>query len=777
MLHQVSEIRRKAAQSEMQVQEICRDIKRLDYAKKNLTITITGLRRLAMLITAVEQLQLAAERHDFKESGQLLGAVQQLAVHFKGYSHIPRIAELNGRVSTLEQSLRVASLREFELLGEDPPPPALLERLRDCCTVIAAAGSLARDELVDMVCRREMGVYTQIFGTIGETAKLERTLNRYKWLLRRLESRKDVWAIFPSDWRVPQLLCVTFCSITKTQLAEILDDRAAELPHQVENLLKAVEATHIFESEMARRFEGAMIGDKPDRQSDTDGENASSSYTDGMKDDIDAAKYRAAEVKWRDATERAEREVSPTRTERQQHAAAEAVARASFRGAISQVFIPYLRVYVDQVEREMTWSVEQIIRNESWTALAADQPVLRSSNELTDAVRGEMKTCAARVSRGKALLDLSRVFGRVYRSYAGLLLEHLPKTSGGNTSGRAILGAADWQLKLSDADIDTACLVVTTAEHCIEMLRQLAGALASRLEPPSLSDQVDYGDVEDEFRSLMTACLFILVLGVETKLESPLGGLMRHNWSGVATAGDQSEYVGVIRSTVTDFGMRVGSQLPSNHYIFFVDRMVRSFTPRLREAIYRCRNMSDAGCQQVRLDVEAIKGALVGLAKYSKAEDDDAAAYGIALAGDVATFVNPIEAALKVVSSPPEFLVDAFLELLPDAGPGELQRIADMKGLKRGELTAVLEEYARRDRSEQTSSAVRSVSSGRSPNLRAGPTSVAKVSTAAQDVASRFGLNANAARASAVAAGDSVRETTGRVFGKAMKNLRFAMQQ
>jgi hypothetical protein len=68
-----------------------------------------------------------------------------------------------------------------------------------------------------------MGVYTQIFATIGDTAKLERTVNRYKWLLKRLEARKEIWAIFPPGWHVPQLLCFMFCNITKTMLAEILD--------------------------------------------------------------------------------------------------------------------------------------------------------------------------------------------------------------------------------------------------------------------------------------------------------------------------------------------------------------------------------------------------------------------------------------------------------------------------------------------------------------------------------------------------------------------------
>ena len=49
----VHEIQRKAQQSELRVQEICRDIKKLDFAKKHLTATITALRRLSMLVNAV----------------------------------------------------------------------------------------------------------------------------------------------------------------------------------------------------------------------------------------------------------------------------------------------------------------------------------------------------------------------------------------------------------------------------------------------------------------------------------------------------------------------------------------------------------------------------------------------------------------------------------------------------------------------------------------------------------------------------------------------------
>lgn len=52
----IGEIRRKAEASEVMVQEICRDIRKLDFAKTHLTHTITALRRLAMLVNAVGEL-------------------------------------------------------------------------------------------------------------------------------------------------------------------------------------------------------------------------------------------------------------------------------------------------------------------------------------------------------------------------------------------------------------------------------------------------------------------------------------------------------------------------------------------------------------------------------------------------------------------------------------------------------------------------------------------------------------------------------------------------
>lgn len=57
LFEKISDIKSKASQSERMVQDICADIKKLDYAKNHLQLSITTLKRLQMLMNAVDQLE------------------------------------------------------------------------------------------------------------------------------------------------------------------------------------------------------------------------------------------------------------------------------------------------------------------------------------------------------------------------------------------------------------------------------------------------------------------------------------------------------------------------------------------------------------------------------------------------------------------------------------------------------------------------------------------------------------------------------------------------
>ena len=93
----VADIKRKAETSEATVREVCADVKKLDFAKKHLTSTITSLRRLSMLVSAVDQLESFVSSRAYKESANLLDAVNELAAHFETYSDVPKVAEIKRR--------------------------------------------------------------------------------------------------------------------------------------------------------------------------------------------------------------------------------------------------------------------------------------------------------------------------------------------------------------------------------------------------------------------------------------------------------------------------------------------------------------------------------------------------------------------------------------------------------------------------------------------------------------------------------------------------------
>ena len=102
----ILEIKRKAEVSEVMVQEICRDIRQLDVAKKHLTNTIMTLARLKTLASAVEQLRGHAARRSYEEAAPLLEAAVQLFLHFGEYRDVPKVSELANGVEKIREELR-----------------------------------------------------------------------------------------------------------------------------------------------------------------------------------------------------------------------------------------------------------------------------------------------------------------------------------------------------------------------------------------------------------------------------------------------------------------------------------------------------------------------------------------------------------------------------------------------------------------------------------------------------------------------------------------------
>ncbi|CAG8566118.1 2862_t:CDS:10 [Paraglomus occultum] len=260
LFERIKQIKEKATQSEIMVQEITQDIKSLDYAKRHLTISITALKRLQMLVTAVGQLRIMAEMKQYRETAQLLQAVLQLITFFKSYKSIHQISDLINSVNAFQDGLKKQIFLDFESsFASDGSLTVQTAPLSDGCLVIDIMGANVRTQLINWYCEQQLREYKRLFRGNDEIASLENTPRRYAWLKRALKSYDEEHAsIFPVRWHLSEELCSKFCEITREDFTKVLE-KTVDL--DVKTLLKNLQLTIEFEAQIEKRF-SSMLEEK-----------------------------------------------------------------------------------------------------------------------------------------------------------------------------------------------------------------------------------------------------------------------------------------------------------------------------------------------------------------------------------------------------------------------------------------------------------------------------------------------------------------------------------
>lgn len=721
LMYKIREIKTKAEQSETMVQEICRDIKKLDFAKKHITTTITALHRLTMLVSAVEQLQVMASKRQYKEAAAQVEAVNQLCSHFEAYRDVPKITELREKFKNIKQILKSHVFSDFSSLGtgKETEEANLLQQLSDACLVVDALEPSVREELVKNFCNRELTSYRQIFEG-AELAKLDKTERRYAWIKRRLRTNEEIWKIFPSSWHVPYLLCIQFCKLTRTQLVEILDNMK-EKP-DVGTLLMALQRTLEFEEELAEKFGGSSqtketrsdAGD-PDK-----GENTSQSVSDIRK------KYEKKLAAHQD---------SGNDEKDSQKEYSVPGAGFNFRGIISSCFEPHLTVYVELEEKTLMEHLEKLVQEETWDTEEGSQTnILSSSMQVFLIIRRSLKRCSA-LTKNQTLFNLFKVFQKILKAYATKLFARLPK---GGTGIVAAATGMDGQIKTSEKDERMICYIVNTAEYCHKTSGELAENISKMIDP-LFAVRVDMSEVQDEYSAVITKALITLVHGLETKFDAEMAAMTRVPWGTLESVGDQSAYVNGINTILTSTIPVLGSLLSPIYFQFFLDKLASSLGPRFYLNIFKCKQISETGAQQMLLDTQAVKTILLEVPSLAK-QTSGAASYSKFVSREM----SKAEALLKVILSPVDSVADTYRALLPEGTPSEFQRILELKGLKKADQQTILDDFNKHGSSiKQPSMAHRSAvaSAASAPAPPAPPASASPASsgvvTSPEDVLAR----------------------------------------
>ncbi|KAI8343885.1 vacuolar protein sorting-associated protein 53 [Chlamydoabsidia padenii] len=620
LFQKIQDIKIKAAQSESMVQDITQDVKSLDYAKRHLTHSVTVLKRLQMLVTAVDQLETMSKNKQYKESAQLLQAVIQLMQHFKSYRSVPQISQLSDRINHLQKELGKAVFHEFELgFNSDGGLRSQPWLLNDACHVASVLGESTKEKIIEHYVDLQLLGYRQVFLLSEEVSQLDNIGRRYAFLKRVLKiCDVDHRDIFPADWCVSGRVSAKFCDYTRNDLEKVLSNNQPS----AKELLKALQLTIEFEGQLSRRFE--------------------KNYKE-----VDSKRYPVFH----------------------------------FEKSISRSFQPYLWIYIEATDRTLTDMINSYTQSDKMTDDEGNSTVLPSSTDIFYFYRETLSQCA-RFSTGGAFWDLCQLFVKHLLSYCEIVL---------------VKGITrDERQPLTMDHLRFIILALNTADYCCITTSQLNEKLKTQIDE-EYKDKLDLQNVNDAFMSTVSSCVDAIIRGLISSFEPHFQQMMRLPWATMDIVGDQSDYITQIQELATRYIKVVGETVANKRYYrTFSDRFADTLLNKYIANIFRCKQISEIGAEQLLLDTHSIKTLLLDIPSMgSKDPVTITTSYGKL----VNRGITKSEMILKTVMAPAEPMagyVENYLFLVADRNLINFTKLLDLKGLKKPDQAQLIELFQRK---------------------------------------------------------------------------------
>ncbi|KAG8625166.1 hypothetical protein KVT40_006917 [Elsinoe batatas] len=642
LFSQIESVQSRALSTEESITTMTSEIKRLDNTKRNLTHSMTTLKRLQMLTSAYEQLRALKGSRQYKECAGLLAAVIQLMAHFKSYRSIGQIAELSKGVADLQRSLLEQVCEDFEIAFAKGEVASKKGMLGEACAVVDALGEYARLRVVNWYCNTQLREYRQVFRGSEEAGNLDNIARRYSWFGRLLKTYDaEHTGLFPQEWRVDEMLANAFCEGTREDYKGILQKsmrRNDGVMPDVGLLLSCLQETLEFENGLERRFEG-----------------------------------RGGRVSMDSLAEGREREGR----------------KQGFTQAISEAFEPYLSIWVESQDRQLSMLVPkyrlQPIRNPDEEYHS--QMVIPSSTELFNTYRVTLAQCA-KLSTGSKLLELSKTFGKYLDQYCQQVLFFFLAERAGP----------------SGPSIEDICIILNTADYCYQTTGQLEDRIRSRIDE-EFKEQVDLQSQADAFMGIASTSVRTFVRKVEVDCEPAWREMRNITWSKLPSVGDQSGFMTSLIQRMKDRSSEVLTHIQKPQYArAFTDNLVDAVITAYIANIVSCRPISESGAEQMLLDSYALKSGLLSLNTLGQSATASATSPTTSappaprnpnLPKRVTTAMSRLDPLLKTLQvnpSPPEALVQAYLIHIHDRSEPNFRKILDLKGIRsRNETNSLIE--------------------------------------------------------------------------------------
>ncbi|SBS80094.1 vacuolar protein sorting-associated protein 53, putative (VPS53) [Plasmodium ovale curtisi] len=249
---------KKTEESEEMLVKLCKDIKKLDTGKRNVTETIIILKRIVMIITAISSLKKKAIKRDYKSCISLVSVIKDMLTHISELKRNDKLRQLYNDANVLFDELKQQIKEDIELIYDSdvhiegniailneanwdaPPQGSMLHdngdkegrtirvNLFHACTCLYHVSPSFINHIGKKFTSFFLDKYILIFESQANT--LDSIDRRLAWLKRELNNYENTYGhIFPKIYNIPFLIVSKFCSITKKHIVKILSFSMEEM--------------------------------------------------------------------------------------------------------------------------------------------------------------------------------------------------------------------------------------------------------------------------------------------------------------------------------------------------------------------------------------------------------------------------------------------------------------------------------------------------------------------------------------------------------------------
>ena len=656
----ISNIKENTDTNETTVKLICNDIKNLDNARNNITITISSLTKLIMLITGIEKLESFVKEKQYKEAANAIAASNDIMEYFKEYRHVTQVNSLYQKKDTLCNSL-LNTICE-ELKSDIGLLPKNSDRLYDACLAVNAIGDKAIAEVKTWFTQYKLAPYETMFDPKADKPiEFSETEKRFEWIKRALKEYDKLYdEVFPPSWGFKSQLCQEFCRITKLQLNEILMMNVEGIKNiEVEVLVKVLNSTISFEKSLNEYLISIYPLTEEEKKNNKN------------KNFLDISVIEEIQSKYMDIKKvRNPNRKDPNSTPHYR------LFRVT--GVISESFEPYMNSYVTNEEKKIKEIIINLVQNDR-----IEGKLYVSSLYLFNNIKQAMSRCLT-FSKSKTFFDLCNKFKEIFLFYIEKILNQ-------KFNLNFYSNEINKNKNLKQNDFTPICYLINTCDYCITTIGALTSSVQEKIEE-KYQNNISYDDIVGKFREIYKKCFDLLSIDLKNSVESQLTtGIVKKNWVlANSSSHDTNSFVNGISKILNDEFNLIKNILQEEFLCHYLNVVPKIISESLITYIYKIKKIDEVGAQEIYSNIGELKNIILNLyyvvvkpvPGQNKENDSRYNCLNMILKKEM----SRVENRLKTVGSIVAEFGNAYKNFVEDKSREDFDKLLQLRGIRKNDI-------------------------------------------------------------------------------------------